>query len=141
WADLSPRVRTGELWVSSVARHVHQSGDCERVERERDLYARLLELGTRTELGTFLRESLALVVEITGADQGYLELSDDQVAGAETSWSIAHGFTSEQVERIQGTVSSGIIASAIATGQTIETASALLDPRFQDRESVQVNRI
>jgi Nif-specific regulatory protein len=38
-------------------------------------------------------------------------------------------------------MSRGIIAEALATGQTIITPSALLDPRFQERQSVQVGQI
>ena len=43
-----------------------------RTRRERDLYRRLLHLGGQNELGPLLKEALALVVEVTGARQGYL---------------------------------------------------------------------
>ena len=45
-----------------------------RIRRERDLYLRLLNLGAKDELEPFLEEALQLVVEITGAERGYLEL-------------------------------------------------------------------
>lgn len=41
--------------------------DPENVRLERDFYLRLLELGTQRELEPFLKEALALVVEIAGA--------------------------------------------------------------------------
>src|SRR5205823_1738925 len=38
-------------------------------------------------------------------------------------------------------ISDGIIAEALATGVTIVTQSAFSDPRFNARESIQVNQI
>src|SRR6185295_2644838 len=107
--------------------------DLDRIRRERDLYHRLLELGSENELGPFLRDALALVVEVTGAHQGYLELHDDQGAENGVRWSIAHGFTDAEVETVRGAISRGIIAEALATENTIVTPSAVLDPRFRDR--------
>jgi Nif-specific regulatory protein len=114
--------------------------DREKVCLERDLYRRLLELGAQTELEPFLEEALALVVEVAGARQGYLELhgaSDD----AEHGWSIAHGFSSSELEEVRSRISRGIIAEALSTGQIIDTASAMRDPRFLGRKSVQDERI
>ncbi len=109
--------------------------EIETIRLERDLYRRLLELGARTELEPFLEEALALVVEVAGARQAYLELHgpDD----AEQVWSIARGFSGQEVEAVRAHVSRGIIAEAMATGRLVDTASALLDPRFADRASVQ----
>src|SRR5262249_37010484 len=57
------------------------------------------------------------------------------------SWSLAHGFTSAQVEDVRAAISHGIIAEAVATGKTIVTQSALLDERFSRRESVILGHI
>ncbi len=117
------------------------TSELERLRGERDLYRRLLELGTQTDLATFLREALVLVVDATGARQGFLELHDDQDGADAARWSMAHGFTDEQLQTVRAAVSRGIIAEAVATGQTIVTPSALLDPRFSDRRSVQIAHI
>ena len=117
-----------------------RSADLEKVRLERDFYLRLLELGTVTELEPFLEEALALVVGIASARQGYLELhgtSDD----AEHGWSIAHGFSGAELEEVRSRISRGIIAEALCTGQVVETSSAMLDPRFLGRESVQAAKI
>ncbi len=114
--------------------------DVEKLRLERDLYRRLLELGSKTELEPFLEEALALVVEIAGARQAYLELHgvpDD----AEHGWSIAHGFSGQELEAIRSQVSRGIIAEALSTGKLVDTESALLDPRFSDRTSVQALKL
>jgi transcriptional regulator with GAF, ATPase, and Fis domain len=115
--------------------------ELERTRRQRDLYLRLLELGSCTELTPFLKEALSLVVEVTGATQGYLEVAGDESFAEGSSWSIAIGFTNEEVKSIRSQMSRGIVAEALATGETIVTPSALLDPRFRDRESVQAGRI
>jgi len=117
------------------------SAELVQTRRERDLYRRLLQLGAQNELEPFLKEALALVVEVVGARQGYLELhADDDQAGS-SPWSIAHGFSASEVEGIRAATSRGIIAHALATGETIVTQSALLDPRFRDRDSVRTGRI
>lgn len=113
----------------------------ERLARERDLYRRILELGGHDELEPFLGEALELVVELTGARQGYLQLDD--VCGADDAepWSISYECSDEKVEEIRETISQGIIARALAEGELVETASAINDPRFKDSKSVQAGRI
>jgi Nif-specific regulatory protein len=54
---------------------------------------------------------------------------------------MAHGFSRNEIEAVRSAISQGIIAEALATGRTIETASALLDPRFSERASVRLGRI
>ena len=115
------------------------TADLIRLRRERDLYLRLLQLGEQTDLDAFLGEALALIVGVAGARQGYLELHDEE--GGSRRFSIAHGFSDDEIEAVRTAISRGIIAQALATGRTIVTPSAFLDPRFRDRESVRVGRI
>ncbi len=110
----------------------------EKIRRERDLYRRLLDLNAQRELGPLLREALALIVDVTGARLGYLELHDEEGGADGPRWSAAHGMTDEEIAGARAAFSRGIVAEALATGQTIVTASAVSDPRFQERESVQV---
>lgn len=112
-----------------------------RLRRERDLYLRLLGIGAHTEIEPFLKEALSLIVEATGARHGYLELHDERSEGAEPRWSTAHGFSSDQAKDIRSRVSHGIIAETLASGQTVDTPSALLDQRFAGRPSVRLGRI
>jgi Nif-specific regulatory protein len=109
-----------------------------RLQRECELYRRLLELGRQDEPEPFLREALALIVEVTQARQGYLELHDEE---DEPRWSLAHGFTAAQLEGVRAAISRGIIAEALATRKTIVTDSALLDQRFSGLESVRRGQI
>ena len=112
-----------------------------RLRAERDLYRRLLELGGREALDPFLKEALALVVDLTGARQGYLELRDASADEPEAVWSLSFGFSEPELRDLQARISRGIIGEALATGQTVLTSSALLDERFRGRESVQRERI
>jgi Nif-specific regulatory protein len=113
----------------------------DEIRRERDLYLRLLELGSRSEVEPFLKDALALVVEMTEAQRGYIELRDDAASGTEPAWSMSHGFSDAEVGEVRQQISRGIIAEALSTGQIVDTPSALLDPRFRDRGSVRMRMI
>jgi Nif-specific regulatory protein len=108
----------------------------DRVERECELYRRILELDVQEDLAPLLAEALGLIREITGARLGYLELFEDG-----PRWSVSQGMTDQEVAGARAVLSRGIIAEALATEQTIVTPSALLDPRFQERRSVQRGKI
>jgi Nif-specific regulatory protein len=116
-------------------------GNGDRVRRERDLYRQLLDLGHEREIEPFLKKALALIVEVVGARRGYLELRDEGSGGEAALFWEAGGCTDDDVAEIREAFSRGVIAEAIATGKTISTASALLDPRFKARGSVRRNRI
>jgi len=110
-----------------------------RLRAERELYRRLLELGHQTEPEPFLRGALGLIVEVAEAKQGYLELYEE--GQGEPRWWLAHGFSSEQIADVRSKLSSGIIARAVGTGETLVTPSAMLDPRFSEFDSVQLGKI
>ena len=76
--------------------------DIDRVRSERDLFRRLLELGARgdEDVTPFLEDALALVVEVTGARKGYLELSPGDAQDAPRFW-IAHGFADDEVAQVR----------------------------------------
>jgi len=111
-----------------------------RVQRERDLYLGLLELGVETELPAFLQRALALIVDLSGALQGYIEVQGQSEVDSE-AWSIAQGCTDVEIQSIRTSISRGIIAEALATGETVVTPSAMLDERFSSSESVRMHKI
>jgi Nif-specific regulatory protein len=112
-----------------------------RVRQERDFYRKVLELGQTEEIKPFLADALALIVQITGARRGYVELTSDPDARGQPPFYVAYGCQDEDVAQIRASFSRGVIAEALATGRTIITVSALSDPRFQTSESVRRNRI
>jgi Nif-specific regulatory protein len=117
---------------------VDSAAELQKLRRERELYLRLLELGSVDDVEALLREALALAVEIGASNEGYLELHSED---GTPRWWLADGLTGPEVENVQRAISRGIIAEAIATGRTISTPSALLDARFSARDSVRTGRI
>ncbi len=111
-----------------------------RLLRERDLFVSLLELGQQEALEPLLREALKLIVDVTGARQGYLQVQDPCGDDAAVWW-MQHGFSDEELARVRSAISQGILGEALATGKTICTPSALLDPRFRERTSVRTRGI
>jgi len=82
-----------------------------RARRECQLYRRLLQLGKQNALEPFLQEALSLIVDVAGARQGYLELHIEEAPGREQSWSMAHGFSAEEIRGVQIALSRGIIGA------------------------------
>src|SRR5258705_2666433 len=95
--------------------------ELDQIRRERDLYLHLLELGALTKVEWFLGESLKLVVELTGAQNGYLELRDPRETHENDGWYLSHGFSSSETEDVRSRISRGIVAEVLATGKTIVT--------------------
>lgn len=112
-----------------------QAIEASRLRLERDLYLGLLNLDEETLPEQFIERALGLVVQIVGADRGYLELSDPSSSSNQDWWTAA-GWSEEELEEVRANVSRGIIAHAIARGEVLCVPSALLDPRFRDRQSV-----
>lgn len=86
-------------------------------------------------MGALLERALRVLVARTGAREAYVEVMNDH-GGMESSHVIAEGCSADRLQEIQALVSRGIIGEATATGRTVETANAQLDPRFFELESV-----
>lgn len=109
--------------------------------RERDLYSGLLNLSEVEVPTEFLERALTLVVQIVGAEKGYLELSDPTCLTGEGQWSTSAGVSEDEIARVREGISRGIIAHSLAKGQVLSIPSAVLDPRFRDRSSVRRSQI
>ena len=109
-----------------------------QLELQRDLYRLLLDVkDSPPEVESILSTALGLVVQITGARIGYIELRNSD---GNKWWSTYHCGENE-IQAIRRRISTGIIAEAISTGETIITPSAFLDPRFHHLESVSSEHI
>ena len=110
----------------------------DRIARERDLYRRLLEMTRHEEPDELVADALALVVEVTGASQGYLEVVGED---GRPCWWRAVGLSEDEVIGARRRISRTIIAQAIASGETIHVPSALLDDSYGATESVRTASI
>ena len=141
----SASFRGANAGVRVYAAESHQSDRdqtaADKLRQERDLYLALLQLGKHQYLDKFLERALGLIVELTGAEHGYIEVAVDAPEGDARTWSIARAYQAEALAEVRQRISRGIIAEAMATGTTILTSSALLDDRFSARESVRVKGI
>lgn len=113
--------------------------EIDAIASERDFYRRLLDLSRQEEVEPLLDHALRLIVEVTGAKQGYLELHDDEAD--EPRWWRGHRCNQRDLAGIRQSISRGIIAEAIATGRTVSTGAATSDARFENLASVQKNEI
>ncbi len=111
-----------------------------RATLERDLFEKLLELQGVAEPRALVARILELLVEVTEAQHGYLELypSRDDL---QPRWMISHGCSPDQVEQIRAVTSRGIVAAALASGQTLHVPYASLDERFGTLPSVRNQRL
>ncbi len=119
--------------------HPGRGTDVARLERERDLYLRLLELGRADDARAYVTDCLDLLVGATGAQQGYLEVYGTE--GSAPLVSVSTGLSDDEVVGVRARLSHGIIRDAIGTGKTISTASATEDTRYAANASVQAGRI
>jgi Nif-specific regulatory protein len=107
-----------------------------RLEKERDLFRRLLELSVLDEPEALLDDALALVAELTLAERAYVELRLRAGAGEVPVLQRARGFLDDELGAVRAAISSGIVAEALASGRSVSTASAVEDPRFRGNSSV-----
>ena len=112
------------------------SDDTALLTAERDLYKRLIELAAHDELDPLLEEALSLVIELTGAERGVIVVREAGLGALHF-----FGCDAQDQKRIEGELSRGIVAEAIASRKTVSTASAREDPRFSGNKSVQAARI
>jgi Nif-specific regulatory protein len=108
--------------------------------RERDLYQKLLELRAGAETRVLVGKILALLVDVTDAQRGYLELypSRDDL---HPRWTISHGCSPQEEDAIRAATSRGIVAAALAAGTTLHVPYASLDDRFAGLQSVRDQRL
>lgn len=127
------RTETSPVW--------YDLGSLEDPTRELEFYRRLLDLIHVERLEPLLEEALRIIVELSDAQQAVLTLDPDGYGdGGQPMW-VFHDCSPEDSAHIRATISRGIVAEALGRGDTVHTASALLDERFRDRQSVRSHRI
>lgn len=108
--------------------------DQARIKFQRDFYHLLLRISDeQLILEDALKEALGLISDISDADQSYVEVRDEADNCVFQSLSVS----AVELTNVQEAVSTGIIAETIKARAALLIPSALIDPRFEARESVQ----
>jgi Nif-specific regulatory protein len=108
-----------------------------RIEAERGIFRSLLRVGS-SDPASALRAVLGQVISITGCERAYLEVPHPLT---QERWTLQRGCSGDEEAAIRRRTSRGIVAEAISSGKTIQSPSALLDSRFNQRDSIQAQRL
>jgi len=107
-------------------------------ELERELWWKLTRWpAAETAVAAWLEDVVASLAGVVKAERGFVELYRSD-GGTLT---VSFRCSSADEEEIRAVTSSGIVASAIASGRTVHTPFALLDARFGKQPSVQGQRL
>jgi len=99
------------------------------------LYQVSRALGSSLDLQQVLRETMDAVIQLTGAERGFLMLQDEENGALELQ--AARNFQRENLEREDMQVSRSIIREVLNTQQGALTTNAQKDQRYANRESIQ----
>ncbi len=109
------------------------------LEHERDQYRALADvaalINSSLEFNQVLNEVMDTIIELTGAERGYLMLRNESTG--EMEFRIARNVDRETIEDSAGfQVSRSVVHRAAETGEAILTTNAQEDARFQHAESI-----
>lgn len=126
---------------ASIARDA--LNDLERVEQhlgagEQARLAALFKvcraLGSSLQLSDVLRETMDSVIQLTGAERGFLMLSNQETG--ELTFQAARNFQQENLKKDKMEVSRSIIRDVIRSGEGVLTTNAQIDDRFSKHDSI-----
>ncbi len=103
-------------------------------ERLAALYAVSKSLGTSLNLDEVLNQVMDAVIQLTGAERGFLTLVDRDTGALEIR--AARNFERESIPQKDVEISTTVVQSVIESGKGIVTTDARNDPRFANQESV-----
>lgn len=108
------------------------------IERQEARLAALYEvssqLGKTLDLGEVLNQVMDSIIQLTGAERGFLMLYDNESGRLQTR--AARNFDQETIEEGAVNVSYTVIDRAIKSGEGILSSNAQEDARFSDQTSV-----
>ncbi|MEZ4594591.1 MAG: GAF domain-containing protein [Chloroflexota bacterium] len=98
------------------------------------LYEVSSQLGKSLDLGEVLNQVMDSIIQLTGAERGFLMLYDAEKGSLQTR--AARNFDQETIEADAINISHTVIERAIHTGEGILSSNAQEDDRFSGQESV-----
>ncbi len=109
-----------------------------RYERIARLYNVSRLIGTSLDLQTCLDQVMDAIIELSGAERGFLMMIDDKRV---LSIKVARNFDQETIESSDFTLSRTITSKVLETGQALVTTNAQEDPRFAGQKSIVDNAL
>lgn len=91
-------------------------------------------INSSLESGDVLNQVIDKVVQLTGAERGYILLRNEETG--ELEFRVARGIDQEQLDEEEFIVSNTIVQRVVETGEPVLTHNALNDPRYQGQESI-----
>lgn len=138
------KVQTGQLGTSTHQELQEILAKIEALQIEQDpglsqsrlaaLYRISQTLGTSLDVDAVLNQVMDLVIELTGAERGFLMLLDPESTLLELR--AARNIEGETLDTGEMEISRTVIRSVLESGQGIVTVNAQTDPRFAGQASV-----
>ena len=108
--------------------------DREESDRLAAMYRVSQALGTSLNLEFVLDQVMDAVIDLTGAERGFLMLHDPDTGGLDLQ--AARNFERETLEAVTMEVSRTVVHRVLETGKGVVTTNAQTDPRFSEQDSV-----
>lgn len=110
-----------------------QSHEKER-EQLRALQAISGTINSSLDLAEVLRQVMDAIIDLTGAERGFLMLTDEETDGLEVQ--VARNMDRETIARSSFDISRSIVQRVAQSGEPVVTINAQTDPRFSGQESI-----
>jgi PAS domain S-box-containing protein len=91
-------------------------------------------INSTLELAAVLNQVMDTVIQLTGAERGYILLRDRATGALE--FQVARGIDREQLTRDEFKVSRTIVEEVVTSGQAVLTGNARQDPRYEQHDSI-----
>ncbi|MGF1507086.1 MAG: GAF domain-containing protein [Chloroflexi bacterium] len=126
--------------LNDIGRRVESVGHrVESLEHERDQYRALADtaalINSSLDLPYVLNEVMDTIIELTGAERGYLMLRDDLTGDMELS--VARNVDRQTIEDSESfEISRSVVQRVAESGEALLTTNAQEDTRFPDSQSI-----
>ena len=91
-------------------------------------------INSSLELTAVLNQVMDTVIQLTGAERGYILLRDRSTGALE--FQVARGIDREQLTREEFRISQTIVQEVVSSGQPVITDNARQDPRYDRQDSI-----
>jgi signal transduction histidine kinase len=124
-------IHKASKWLSLLSSDLDKKAEAQRLAA---LYRVSHFLGTSLDLDDVLTQVMDAVIELTGAERGFLMLIDPDTNNLDLR--AARNIERETLKRKDMEISRTVIKSVVESGEGVVTTDAQSDPRFAGHESV-----